>query len=94
MKEELTKAEMSSEITKKEIRGITSKTIGWILGFIIPITIAATFGYAKMTNTLDNNTTNSENIQVQILLLQTEMKEINKSLTDFNIRIVKLEDKK
>lgn len=83
--------ETAHEITHKEIRGITTRTISWILGFIIPIAIAGGVAYANIMNSLNNNQKNGVVTQLQIDILKADLKATQNRLTDQEIRLTRIE---
>lgn len=80
------------EITNKEIRGITTRTVAWLFSLIIPIAIWGGIAYANIMNALKENAKQNAVTNVTLDVMKTDIKAIQIHQSDQDIRITRLEE--
>jgi hypothetical protein len=83
--------EQSIPIEQREIRGMTTKQLIWLMGGICTILISVLSTYFSLKNTLSNNQNDIIQMKQYEITNDLQIKTINMQLQTLEIRIVKLE---
>jgi hypothetical protein len=84
--------EKTHEITHKEIRGITTRTISWLFGLILPIAISGGVAYANIMNALKDTQTKNAVTNVTLDIMKADIKALQIHQTDQDIRLTRIEE--
>lgn len=80
------------DITTKEIRGLSLKTIAAILTCFIGLLVAGVIGYSNIMHSLEDNQKSSVVMQLQIDILKADLKALQLHQTDQDIRLTRIEE--
>jgi hypothetical protein len=80
------------ELTSREIRGITGKSLLTFIGGTITVIIAVVMTYSSIMEKLNDSQRSNADLQIKITMVEVSSKEILQRLQTNEIRISILED--
>ena len=80
------------EITTREIRGITTKFLGWLFGSVISIIVTIVWSYANLTFQLKANNDRVINSDSKIEINNAKIEMLKRDMQLFDIRLTRIEE--
>ena len=80
-------------IENKEVKGVTTRFILWLLISTVTIVGSVVMGYAKIISFMEKNQMSNELQQIQIDTIKIEQKTTNGAIQTLDIRLSRLEER-
>ena len=79
-------------IESREVRGLTTKQLLYLVMSTITIVAAVVFGYTKIVYSIEKQGQTSESLQIQFETIKIEQKTANANQQTLDIRLARIEE--